>query len=105
MDHTYLASPPLLVPDDLRLPNAPGAQPVDQHGHDDDHAHQRLLPIGVAREHEPVADHLDQRRTDDGAGGPPMPPARLAPPMTAAAITRSSYPVARLAAQRRASRR
>src|SRR6516225_11949665 len=44
------------------------ADAVDQHGEDDDHAHQGLLPIGVdLREHEAVADHLKQHAADDGA--------------------------------------
>src|SRR5690349_13894055 len=47
--------------------NHPRAYPVDQNGQDDDHAHQRLLPVGIdLREHEPVADHLEQHTADDG---------------------------------------
>src|SRR3954454_13690829 len=46
----------------------PRADAVDQYGQDDDHAHQRLLPVGAdLGEHEAVADHLEQHAADDGA--------------------------------------
>ncbi|KTT54177.1 hypothetical protein SB7C_12365, partial [Staphylococcus epidermidis] len=44
------------------------AKAIDQHGCDDDHAHQCLLPIRVdLREHEAVADYLEQHAADDGS--------------------------------------
>src|SRR5882757_10479386 len=44
------------------------AYPVDQHGQDDDHADQGLLPVGIdLRQHEAVADDLEQHAADDGA--------------------------------------
>src|SRR5882672_833945 len=44
------------------------AYPVDQHSQDDDHADQGLLPVGIdLRQHEAVADDLEQDAADDGA--------------------------------------
>src|SRR6266702_965660 len=47
--------------------NHPRADTVDQHRQDNDHAHQRLLPVGAdLREHEAVADPLEQHTADAG---------------------------------------
>src|SRR5271168_831631 len=53
------------------LAKAAAAQAVDEDGGDDDDTDQRVLPVGIhARQYEAVADHLDQRRADDGAQRP-----------------------------------
>src|SRR3954464_10495824 len=81
----FMDFPPHVYPDDClcrgRIDNNchPGqytsqqsrADAIDQHGGDDDHADQGLLPVGIdLRQHQAVSDNLEQHAADDGAERP-----------------------------------
>ena len=65
--------------------------PLHEHSGDDRSPDERSLPVRIhTKQEQAVSDQLDQRRARHRAEGAASPPIRLAPPITAEAMTRSS---------------